>query len=171
MNPIFFHHFRAKSEISKIPHIYLSRTTSVPSFSEIKETFFLHSFIIIIIIHDHGVVVVVSQGSTGRYYTARARLRLVVHYAFLVNKTIRLKHSTCKTSVGVEQDSNVWWKIFVKFSQITNLKFNFIPTKKSDLFTKEIFLTFFLSIFLLLKHSTCKTSVGVASTLFKTNLS
>ena len=53
-----------------------------------------------------------GQGCTGRYYTARGRLRRVVHYAFLVNKTIRLKHSTCKTSVGVKQDSNVWWKIF-----------------------------------------------------------
>ena len=74
-----------------------------------KLFFFIHSFIIMTTRCARGCA---GQGCTGRYYTARARLRRVVHYAFLVNKTIRLKHSTCKTSVGVKQDSNVWWKIF-----------------------------------------------------------
>merc|ERR1712074_143330 len=41
-----FGKFSTFSTNSKIPKIYLSGPTSVPSFSEIKETFFLHLFII-----------------------------------------------------------------------------------------------------------------------------
>ena len=42
--------FWAKSENSKVRQTFLSSTSSVPSFSESKETFFHSSFIIIIII-------------------------------------------------------------------------------------------------------------------------
>merc|ERR1712208_269665 len=41
-----FGKFSTFSTNSKIPNIYSSGPTSVPSFSEIKETFFLHPFII-----------------------------------------------------------------------------------------------------------------------------
>ena len=38
LNRIFFHHFWAKSENSKIAHIYLSWTTTEPIFSEKKNS-------------------------------------------------------------------------------------------------------------------------------------
>ena len=59
-NRIFFQLSEKKSLFSKIRQIYILWPTCVPSFSKIKETFFLHhsssSFIIIIIIHhDHSL--------------------------------------------------------------------------------------------------------------------
>ena len=57
--------------------------------SEIKETFLLH---------HHSFI--------------------IHHHHDLSGRKIRLKHSTCKTRAGVEQDSNVWWK-FLHFG--TNL--------------------------------------------------